>query len=274
MSKEDTNSPVERKRKKNPLSASDESLDAYYNDLSRVRTLGADEEKGLFIKYRDNKDKDIRRVLVESCLKLVFSLARRYWMDKDLSTLKRLISSGNVGLLEAVERFDPERGTKFSSYASFWILLHIRNELTMQNDIVAPTSREKRTRMQSSYSREKVPEELRSRNTPVYIDLSDVPESELLSSGTVLVPNDDIDRSVGEASELFSRWFRFLTVREQFILRAYYGMMNDEDGLKLKQISTHLGLSSERVRQIKFDALAKLKRWMEHDGVTSYSDVF
>ena len=51
-------------------------------------------------------------------------------------------------------------------------------------------------------------------------------------------------------------------------------MMNDEDGLKLKQISTHLGLSSERVRQIKFDALAKLKRWMEHDGVTSYSDVF
>lgn len=274
MSKEVVSDQAAKKKKKNPLSASDESLDAYYNDLSRVRTLKAEEERDLFIKYRESKDKDIRTTLVESCLKLVFSLARRYWMDKDLSTLKRLISSGNVGLLEAVERFDPDRGTKFSSYASFWILLHIRNELTLQNDIVAPTSREKRTRMQSSYSREKVPEELRNRNSPVYVDLADVPESELLTSGSVMLPNDDSDRSVGEASELFSRWFRFLTVREQFILRAYYGMMNDEDGLKLKQISTHLGLSSERVRQIKFDALAKLKRWMEHDGVTSYSDVF
>ena len=83
--------------------------------------------------------------------------------------------------------------------------------------------------------------------------------------------NDSVGTS--DASELFQRWFRFLTVREQFVLRAYYGMLNGEEGIKLRQISGHLGLSSERVRQVKVDALAKLKRWMEHDGVTSCSDI-
>lgn len=280
--------------------SSDEVLDVYYKDLSRVKTLPQEEErllfeqyraararilqydtahpggKSLFISYQRAKNKTIREQLVESCLKLVFSLARRYWMDQDFSTLKALISAGNVGLLEAVEKFDPARGTKFSSYASFWILMYVRNELTSLKDVVAPTSREKKLRMQSAATRsaaegdsETHPPAHSKFGKNTYVDISTMQESDLLGIDSHPPEGD----SIGDASELFQRWFRFLTVREQFVLRAYYGMLNGEEGIKLRQISSHLGLSSERVRQVKVDALAKLKRWMEHDGVTSCSDV-
>lgn len=285
-----------------PPKSSDEVLDVYYRDLSRVKTLPPDEErllfaqyrstreqiqryrvenpdgKSLFIAYQCAKNKAIRGQLVESCLKLVFSLARRYWMDQDFSTLKALISAGNVGLLEAVERFDPERGTKFSSYASLWILMHVRNELTSLKDVVAPTSKDKKLRMQSASSRGASSNEASSTygqphsfNASRYVDISTLQESDLLGVDPSATTSEQ--SGTNDASELFQRWFRFLTVREQFVLRAYYGMMNGEEGIKLRQISSHLGLSSERVRQVKVDALAKLKRWMEHDGVTSCSDI-
>ena len=253
-------------------------MDTYYNALSQVVVLDPSVEKDLFRKYQKSKCQNIRRQLIESCLKLVFSLARKYWMDQDPETLQALISAGNVGLLEAVEKFDPERGARFASYASFWILMHIRSELTILKDTVVPSAKERKLRMRSAASRRLLGLESRPSNRGAYSNVDDLSEYEVYkASKTNNYPltedSPETNLCPEDASKLFSRWFRFLTVREQFILRAYYGLLGDGDGLKLRQIADYLGLSSERVRQIKAAALEKLHRWLSYDGVTSPSDV-
>jgi len=231
----------------------------------------------MFRRYRSSRDPKLRRLLVESCLKLVFSLARKYWLDRDPESLQALISAGNVGLMEAVDKFDPDRGARFASYASFWILMHVRTELTTLHDVVIPSSKARKLRMRASSTRKEMGIEESPSPSSMYSKLEDVPEA--LSRSTCsdqtttssYVPGHSIPGA--DVTKLFSRWFRFLTVREQFVLRAYYGLLGEGEGLKLRQISSHLGLSSERVRQIKASALTKLRRWFSYDGVDCPSDV-
>ena len=214
---------------------------------------------------------------MESCLKLVFSLARKYWLDRDPESLQSLISAGNVGLMEAVDKFDPDRGARFASYASFWILMHIRTELTTLHDVVVPSSKARKLRMRASSTRKSMGIEESPSPSSMYSRLEDIQESDIgglggqSESSKSYKPGSSLPGS--DVTKLFSRWFRFLTVREQFVLRAYYGLLGEGEGLKLRQISAHLGLSSERVRQIKASALTKLKRWFAYDGVQSPWDV-
>jgi len=262
------------------MNSSDPVLKAYYLALSRVRTYSPEEERELFREYIETSCPNLRRLLVESCLKLVFSLARRYWMDKNPDTLKALISAGNVGLMEAVDKFDPERGTRFASYAAFWILMHMRTELTSLHEVVAPSSKEKKYRMQSASTRRARGENVSSADSR-YQAISAAPEdsppnlpsADLTGNFEPDSPREEL-QSVSDARELFGRWFRFLTVREQFILRAYFGLINEGEGLRLRQIATYLGLSSERVRQLKAGSLSKLRRWMAYDEVREFHDVF
>ncbi len=262
------------------MNTSDPVIKAYYDALSRVRTYSPEEERKLFREYKETGSSVLRDLLVESCLKLVFSLARRYWMDKNPDTLKALISAGNVGLVEAVDKFDPERGTRFASYAAFWILMHMRTELTCLHEVVTPSSREKKYRMQSAATRAARGEKVTSADSRYYSlsagpeDFSlGLPSSDLTGASGLRSAREEL-RSVQDARALYSRWFRFLTVREQFILRAYFGLINDGDGLRLRQIAGYLGLSSERVRQLKSVALKKLRRWMAYDEIKGFEDVF
>ena len=268
-----------------PLLVSDDSdpvLDEYYVALSRVKVFTPDKERELFREYlalegsdvpRDLKRREtLRTLLIESCLKLVFSLARRYWMDRDSVTLRSLISAGNVGLVEAVEKFDPERGTRFASYASFWILMHIRGELTTLKDVVQPSSKERKLRMRSSAARKKMAlsEGYVENRSAQYVGLDSIMEFPTYEHVSHM---DTRALTQTDTLGLYQRWFRFLTVREQFVLRAYYGLLNNGEGLKLRQIATYLDLSSERIRQIKVAALEKLKKWLTYDGVSCVDDV-
>ena len=248
-------------------------LDAYYDALSHVVTYTREVERDMFRAYKKTSDPEIRRLLIESCLKLVFSLARRYWMDRDARTLQALISAGNVGLVEAVEKYDPERGARFSSYASFWILMYVRGELTCLKDVVMPSAKERKWRMRSAASRRKSGRPTTT-NGSNYRSLDSMAEAELYAYGDGEVSETRMTRDIvnDDVEKIFSRWFRFLTVREQFVLRAYYGLLNGK-ALKLRQIAQYLDLSSERIRQIKVTALAKLRRWLAYDGVTQLSDV-
>ena len=199
-------------------------------------------------------------------------------MDQDPETLQALISAGNVGLMEAVEKFDPDRGARFASYASFWILMHIRSELTILKDTVVPSAKERKLRMRSAASRKQLGLEGKPNVRSAYSNVDDMPEYEVYKASKTNcfpLPEESPERNLGpnDASKVFSRWFRFLTVREQFILRAYYGLLGDGEGLKLRQIADYLSLSSERVRQIKAAALEKLNRWLSYDGIKSSDDV-
>ena len=266
----------------------DPVLDRYYVELSKVKIFSPDEERELFREYlRRAGEEDpissrrrtyLRTLLIESCLKLVFSLAKRYWMDRDSHTLQALISAGNVGLVEAVEKFDPERGTRFASYASFWILMHIRGELTTLKEVVQPSSKERKLRMRSAAARRKLNggKEPTEKRGSQYSSLDTLKENTDLYAYNIEHSNNNstLLLCMEDSSNLYARWFRFLTVREQYVLRAYYGLLNNGDGLKLRQIATYLGLSSERIRQIKVAALAKLKKWLTYDGVSCVDDVF
>ena len=235
-------------------------------------------EKQLFVEYRTTKDQKLREKLIESCLKLVFSLARKYWMDRNTETLQCLISAGNVGLVEAVEKFDPERGARFASYASFWILMHVRTELTVLHDTVMPSAKERKLRMRSAASRKRLGLDTKESGRNIYTRLDTGAAMDSAAGSEVpghIIIHCPPDGEIGQqdAQRLFGRWFRFLTVREQFILRAYYGLLGSGDGLKLRQIASHLSLSSERVRQVKSSALHKLKRWLSYDGIYGADDV-
>ena len=254
----------------------DECLEHYYDALSKVKILSAAEEKTLFLAYQSTGSLQVKALIVQSCLKLVFSLAKSYWRDRDPETLKCLISAGNVGLLEAIDKFDLEKGSRFSSYASFWILMHIRNELTGLRDMVRPSAKERKRRMLSAKSRARLRAagELQE-ETAVYTSSFHNISVSQRQGGSPLTPETSYGdlRAKVDARYLFSEWFRFLRAREHYVVSRYYGVVADTKRLTLRDIAKNLNLSSERVRQIKEEALSKLGYWAKFTGVSSLSDI-
>jgi len=254
----------------------DECLEHYYEALAKVKILNSEEEKNLFQKYQSDGCPRTKERIVKSCLKLVFSLAKGYWRDRDPETLKTLISAGNVGLLEAIDKFDLDKGSRFSSYASFWILMHIRNELTGLRHMVKPSAKERKRRMLSAKSRAllKASGECKEETAIYTSNFHAIHQSPFIDS-TPQPPDSKYAgmRAEVDAKYLFTEWFRFLRYREHYIVSKYYGVLASSERLTLKDIAKNLGLSSERVRQIKEEALGKLRHWTSFSGVSSFSDI-
>jgi RNA polymerase sigma factor (sigma-70 family) len=257
---------------------SDFVLTRYYEELSDpiANPLTPEEEKYHMTKYRTTKCPKSREKILNSCLRLVFNLAKRYWRDNDVETLKTLISAGSLGLLEALDRYDPDKGTKFSSYASFWILMNVRNELTDLKDLVRASSAVRKKRMLA-----RKPGQTTTGAEParlVYLDNNN-------NHSTVRLANFDTDACVATPEEtyfskrseidvktLFIDWIRFLRIREQKVLSRYFGLY-DNQPKSFREIAEETNLSSEMVRQIKEVSLNKLRRWFKYNGVTMPSHI-
>jgi RNA polymerase primary sigma factor len=266
----------------NKSSSSDPTLEKYYLELSTVSILTPEEEVLYFNNYRATNCSESREKIIKSCIKLVFRHAKQYWKDGNVETLKSLISAGNVGLLESLDRYDIARGTKFSSYASFWILMHIRNELTDLHDLVRASSRDRKERMLINKHREKPDDNSpESPTTKGYSkkycrDLTKVDKAAYSTSPeySVSSPEETYEdtRTVIEVRNLFLRWVRFLRLREQKIIIQYYGLY-DSPQRSFREIAQEVNLSSEMVRQIKEKAMKKLKRWMLYDNISELSHI-
>jgi RNA polymerase sigma-32 factor len=250
--------------------------------------LSREREHELALRWRGHGDTSARDELVRSQLRHVVAIARRY-RAQNCATLDELIAEGNFGLLQALEKFDPDRGTRFVTYAVYWIRANISQYLVRSRSLVATGVQSK---LLSKIRQERAREALMSgepanadakiaddfalsparlRALVERLDVRDVawdaaqdeacgaPLAELLES---LSQNAEESALSNEAerhrSVAISDALLVLDVRERYIVERRH-MAHPEDQLSLAEIGRRLSVSRERVRQIEVRAIRKLK---------------
>ncbi len=271
-------------------------LDLYLREIGRVALLPHEELLALATRSRAGDERARMRVILSN-LRLVVHLARSY-RNRGLPMLD-LIEEGNLGLIHAVDRFEPERGLRLSTYASFWIRqsilrgiaehsrsVRIPVQMFQQVNRYARAARDLRGRL----GREPDPSELARE---LGISAARVQRLGLLLAGVRSLDEDstleafdsvstedlaDPPNSVERLVELqleherFDRLLRSLNQREEQILRLRYGFYDGVDRT-LAQTGSLFGITRERVRQIESRALDKLRRAIDQQEIEDHSIV-
>jgi RNA polymerase sigma factor (sigma-70 family) len=216
-----------------------ELLDIYYKDLSKVKILPRKEEDSLLKEYHDYDTSETRKQalksrILESNLRLVFSMAKTMWDRKDPELLSELIANGNIGLVLALDKFNPNYGTRFCTYAGHWVMMTMRKTFT---GLV---------------------------RTPAAKPQSQYEDEASLSEGSYEV--DLLEDLEAQQRRVISQiWLRFLSNRERYIVTRSFSLHDPgSKASSLRSMSRDLGLSSERVRQIRATALSKLRLWLTY----------
>ena len=265
-----------------PAEADRDILDQYFAEVSRYPLLNADQEKALARKIQRG-DQDSLEELVKRNLRFVVSVAKKY-QNRGLPLID-LIGEGNVGLLTAARKFDPDQGVKFISYAVWWIRQAILSALARQGRTVrvplnrtADLSRVVKASqlLRDKLDREPTPEEV-TELTGISLEIVQA----LLTLNTADVRLDavvgkDSDRSLierfsmdespnteeevmqGFRSTELDRALDTLPARDAKILRLYFGLEGDREHT-LDEIGKMLGVTRERVRQLRDRALKRLR---------------
>jgi RNA polymerase primary sigma factor len=261
----------------------DKALTAYYRDVERYPLLTQDEEKTLVIRMCKG-DKSARDRLVNANLRFVIHVAKSF-QSQGLS-LPDLINEGNLGLMTAARKFDPEKGCRFITYAVWWIRQNIHKALETQtrsvrvpanvlNDLArfrraeteltqvldrAPTKDE--LSAETDFDRAKTDHTLGATYQTLSLDSlrydqGDISYMETLPDDSAISPDEPLYRETSH-SEVRSA-LGALNPRLQTVLALHYGMNGDEPKT-YQQIGLHLGVSRERVRQLKEEALHRLRQ--------------
>ena len=271
-------------------------LRAYMAEIGKFASLDREQERELAEKYRRTGDREIAYRLVASHLKLVVKIAMIY--KKVYQNILDLIQEGNLGLLQAVERFDPERGTRLQTYAAWWIKAYILKFLLDNSRMVKIGTTNSRRTILMNLNREK--RELEARGiVPTYRQLAenlgvnerDLMEVEQGMSGSDIsldAPFGDdgdaryidtlssIEQSVdekivqGEFRELLEKkladFTAALTTRDREIMIR---RLTAEDPETLQQIADRYGITREAVRIAEKKLIERLKQFL----IESFGDV-
>ncbi len=269
-----------------------EELDAtrmYLGEIGFSPLLTAQEEV-YFARRVLQGDASARNRMIESNLRLVVKIARRY-MNRGLSLLD-LIEEGNLGLIHAVEKFDPERGFRFSTYATWWIRQTIERALMNQTrtirlpiHIIKEINGYLRTARQLAQTLDHEPaaeeiaqtlgrsvndvkrmlhlnERVTSVDTPIGKDedrsLLDAIPDENNPDPSQLLQDSDLN-------EKLDLWLDQLNDKQRIVVKRRFGLGGQEKAT-LEQVGNEIGVTRERVRQIQIDALRRLRKILEIEG--------
>ena len=260
----------------------------YLSEIGRARLLTADEEKSLS-RAAHAGCMASRQRMIESNLRLVVKVARSY-INRGLPLLD-LIEEGNLGLIRAVEKFDPERGFRFSTYATWWIRQSVERSIMNQCRTVRlpihvireltnylRTTREMEQKMGRRPEFQEVAARLDKSTTSVYalfgFNESASPNDNSQNGGrSVLdsIADDQTHTPENEyaehaAGELLGQWLALLPVQQRIVVEHRFGL-HGQGRRTLEEVGELLGVTRERVRQVQLAALAKLREISQREGV-------
>ena len=262
--------------------AIDDPVRQYLKEIGRIPLLDSDQEKELAERMM-NGDESAKGILVESNLRLVVSIAKKY-LGRGMYFLD-LIQEGNLGLMKAVDKFDYTKGYKFSTYATWWIRQAITRAIADQaRTIRIPVHMVETIHKVTKYSRQmlqelgreptaeeigekigmsadKVREILKISQDPVSLE-TPIGEEEDSHLGD-FIPDDDTPAPADAAAstilrEVIDRELHTLTPREEHVIKLRFGLY-DGRPRTLEEVGKEFDITRERIRQIEAKALRKLR---------------
>jgi RNA polymerase primary sigma factor len=270
----------------------EDAIRLYLREIRETPLLTANEEKELATRYAAG-DRGARNRIIEANLRLVVNIAKRY--NNHTIPLVDLIEEGNLGLIKAVERFRPEKGFRFSTYASWWIRqaieralvnqgrtvrlpVHVAGELSKMLRVARglgqefdrePTDKEIAATLEKPVSYVHHLQELNTRNYSLEKPLGAEGDYQLLdtladTSGET--PSSRLDQE--DISAQVASWIASLTEHEREILILRFGL-NDGEPQTLEAIGRRFGVTRERIRQIESRTLAKLRKASRFSDIMS-----
>ena len=271
------------------------NLDAtqlYLGEIGFSPLLTAEEEVFFSRKALKGCEKSRNR-MIESNLRLVVKIARRY-NNRGLALLD-LLEEGNLGLIRAVEKFDPERGFRFSTYATWWIRQTIERAIMNQTrtirlpihvvkelNVYLRTARQLAQKLDHEPTAEEIAEKLdvstgdvsrmlklNERITSVDMPIGGDNEKALLD---VIADDDSVgpDHKVQDEdlSNSIVGWLNELNTKQREVLARRFGLLGYEPST-LEHVGAEIGLTRERVRQIQVDALKRLREILMREGLSA-----
>jgi RNA polymerase nonessential primary-like sigma factor len=270
----------------------DDVTQLYLNEIGAAALLKQDEELRLARAARDG-DFSARQHMIEANLRLVVSIAKHY-QHRGIP-FDDLIEEGNLGLIHALEKFDPERGFRFSTYATWWIRQNIERFIMNQSRTIrlpvhvvkelnivlralrkfeSEGSDDPRADLEAvarlldrpvSEIRQvlRFNERTASLDAPLEID-PDLTVSDAIADEQAPDPEQQFEQA--EIEQHVAAWVGQLSDKQRLVVERRYGL-NGFEVATLEKLADELGVTRERVRQIQIEALSQLRRRMSRDGV-------